>query len=206
MTDEQNTPDIEVEETAVDELALLRERAITMGIKISGNIGIEALKKKLSAKMEGTPEDEEEEETVEAVALPTRKQTKMEIEQETRKRIQKEKNVLVRCRIHNLNPSKRDLQGEIITIGNKYLGTIRKFIPFGEQTDNGYHIPKCMYDDLKSRQYQHIRTKNVKGQIQVETRMVPEYNIEIMPNLTKEELADLALQQSAVERLGGKEA
>jgi hypothetical protein len=207
MTEDVNTADIENE--ATDELTLLKKRATTMGIPFKANIGIDTLKNKINAKLTGDTgsnedenADEDEDDEPVAVARPARKKTKAEIEQETRDRLQKEKMVLVRCRIYNLNPSKRDLQGEIITVANKYLGTVRKFIPFGEQTDNGYHIPKVIYDDLKGRKYQHVKTKKVQGQIQVETRMVPEYNIELMEPLSKEELAELALKQSAAQRLG----
>ena len=111
---------------------------------------------------------------------------------------------LIRCRIYNLNPSKRDLQGEIVTVGNKYLGSVKKFIPFGEATDNGYHIPNILYEELKRRRFQSITTKSVKGQIVVNNRMVPEYSLEVLPQLTKEQLKELADKQGAAERLGNE--
>lgn len=204
MSEETSNPEVNENEEApaVDELSLLKERARTLGIPLGGNIGLEALKKKIAAKLSGEKEEPEEEEEAETKAAPTRKMTKAETEQAMREKLQKDKMALVRCRIYNLNPSKRDLQGEIITVANKFLGTVRKFIPFGEQTDNGYHIPKVIYEDLIRRQYQHVKTKRVKGNIEVETRMVPEYNIEVLEPLTAEELKDLAMRQSAAERLG----
>lgn len=203
MTEETSNPEVnETDEApAVDELSLLKERARTLGIPLGGNIGLDALKKKIAAKLAGEKE-EPEEEVEEETAAPKRKLSKAEAEQAVREKLQKDKMALVRCRIYNLNPSKRDLQGEIITVANKFLGTVRKFIPFGEQTDNGYHIPKVIYEDLVRRQYQHVKTKRVKGNIEVDTRMVPEYNIEVLEPLSAEELKDLAMRQSAAERLG----
>ena len=174
-----------------------------MGIPISGNIGIDALKKKIQHYLDGKKDEEDGiQEASENKAAP--RKSKLMLEQELRERLQKEEMSLVRCKIYNLNPAKRDLHGEIITVANKYLGTVRKFIPFGEATDNGYHIPKIIYNDLKSRQFQHIQTKQNGGKIDVKTRMVPEYSIEVLPPLTQEELEELALRQDAAERLGAE--
>lgn len=201
--DAENTPPEDQDAGApVTELSLLRERAQSMGISIPGNIGIENLKKKIDAKLAGGADTQEGE----APAAPAskRKLTRAEMDQELRDKLKKEKLFLVRCKIYNLNPGKRDLRGEIITVANKYLGTIRKFIPFGEHTENGYHIPKIIYDDLKSRRFQSVTTKTKRGKIEVDTRMVPEYNIEIMPSLTREELKELALKQAGAERFGAE--
>ena len=184
---DQDTPE-EVEtgvETSLrpeDELKMLKERAKTLGIPISGNVGVDTLKKKIEAKLSGSQEPSDEgdsEEGAEPVEM-----TKKEREQAIRKQLQKDKMKLVRCRIYNLNPSKRDLRGEIVTVANRYLGTVRKFIPFGEATDNGYHIPQVIFDDLKSRKFQQVRTDPKTGEI-TGTRMVPEYSLEVMPALTK---------------------
>jgi len=216
MTEQNDNPSEETTD-AVTELNMLKERAKMMGISLGGNIGIDTLKKKIDAKLNGTPETPTEPAPVATtpfipteaspaavVAAPPRPKTKAEIEQALRTKLHREQMALVRCRIYNLNPSKRDLQGEIITVGNKYLGTVRKFIPFGEATDGGYHIPKVIYNDLKTRQFQSIRTRTIKGQIQVDCRMVPEYSIDVMPPLTRDELSELALKQAAAERLGSE--
>jgi hypothetical protein len=193
--------DDEIEEGTMDELAQLKQRADILGVKYPRHIGVDALRKKIRDKMEGIQEEAPE---ASKAASEPKKKTKAEIEQELREQVQLEGMALVRCRIYNLNPSKRDLQGEIITVANSYLGTVRKFIPFGEATDNGYHIPQVIYDDLKERKFQQIMTKTVNGQIQVNTRMVPEYNIEVLDPLTEEELRELALKQEAAKRLGAE--
>jgi hypothetical protein len=198
----EQTDDMEEMLSPIDELALLKERAKMMGIGISGNIGVDALKKKIENHINGSKNQEDYDEEKEVAAAKAKKKSKAEIEQEIREKLWAEEMALVRCKIYNLNPSKRDLYGEIVTVSNRYLGTVKKFIPFGEATDNGYHIPKVLYNDLKTRQFQSINTKTVGGKIEVKTRMVPEYSIEVMPPLTAEELQELALAQEAAERVG----
>lgn len=185
----------------VDELAMLKERADTLGVPYSNNIGLDTLKKRVNDKLNGVTEQKEEEPSKEKTEEP-KAMTRAAKEQKLREDLAREHLALLRVRIYNLDPKKNDLRGEIITVGNRYLGSIRKFIPFGEATDNGYHIPKIMYEELKRRKFQQIRTKTVNGQIEVKSRMVPEYSLEILPPLTPEELEDLAVRQAAAERVG----
>lgn len=186
-----------------DELSMLKERARLMGIPFNGNIGVDALRKRINDRLEGKPD-----EVIQAspqVAQMSQAKTRAQIEQELRDTQQAEQLALVRCRIYNLNPAKADLPGEIVAVANRYIGTVRKFIPFGEATENGYHIPRVLLNDLKARQFQHITTKrDKKGQIEVKTRLVPEYNIVELPPLTEEELQELAIRQAAAERVNGE--
>jgi hypothetical protein len=104
---------------------------------------------------------------------------------------------LVRCRIANLDPKKKDLPGEIYTIANEYLGTVRKFVPFGEATDNGYHLPFCLYQMLDEKRFLNIRVRKVDGKEQVSHVWSKEFALEILPQLTEAELARLAASQAA---------
>lgn len=106
---------------------------------------------------------------------------------------------LVRVRITNMDPKKKDLPGEIFTVANEVLGTVKKFVPYGEQTDNGYHIPRWIYLQLEDRKFQHIRTvKDPRtGTMRPETRWLKEFALEILPPLTQEELDRLATAQMA---------
>lgn len=190
------------DETAPSELDLLKDRARLMGVPFSGNIGVETLKARIEAKMNGEPAVDEKTSDDDA-DKPVRK-SKLQLEQETRDRLQEEKMKLVRCRIYNLNPQKRDTPGEYVTVRNRFLGEVTKMIPFGEATDNGYHVPQVLVDELKSRKYQAIRTwKDEKGQLRHKARMVPEYSIEILPDLTEEEMKSLAVKQAAAKALAG---
>lgn len=105
---------------------------------------------------------------------------------------------LVRCQIYNNNPAKNDLNGEIFSVQNQFLGTVRKYIPYGEATENGYHIPRILLNMLLSKKYLQVRTiKDQNGFERVEKRIAPEFTIRELPPLTKDELARLAATQAA---------
>ncbi len=207
---------------AKTELEVLKERADVMGIEYAVNIGVDALKAKIIAKQEepskpvklADPEDEEfnhmpmnsskaRREQIKAEQEASMKTSKTETVQQIRDRLKKDAMKLVRCRVYNMNPSKADLKGELVTVGNKYLGTVRKFIPFGEATDNGFHMEQILFDELRQRKFQQLRPKKVRGiEVAPERRMVPEYNLEVLPQLTRAELKQLGEKQAAAERLG----
>lgn len=217
------------EQAPTTELDMLKARAKIMGITHSNNISVDKLREKIEAKLAGEADPEQPDVDTDgdddasapqdagmaadlstqaptgapkakaAAAAPARKLTKAEQEQAIRTKLHTEEMALVRCRITCLNPAKKDLHGEIFSVGNKFIGTVKRYIPFGEVTDDGWHIPKILYDDLKERQFQQIQTKKDPrtGTPVVSTRWVREFAIEVLPNLTKEELARLATDQAA---------
>ena len=181
-----------VDELQVDEMTILKQRATMMGIKFSNNIGLEALRKKVADAQEGITEQEQPE--VNPLATPTAQEDKLSMAQ----RIRLENTRLVRVRIQNLDPKKKDLPGEILTVANDYMGTVRKYVPYGEATDNGYHIPYCIYKLLKNRKFLHVSVKKGRnGKERVEQQWVREFAIEILPQLTEEELKQLGQAQLA---------
>lgn len=169
------------------ERALLRERLMKMGINSSPNASIETLKKKYTEALEGkTSEPEEKEDT-----------SKTESPEQIRQRLYKDNMRLVRCRIVNLNPQKRDLHGEIYTVANDILGKVSKYVPWDEAGES-YHLPYCIYKNLIKRKFLQIKTRKTReGRDIIEQQWVPEFNIEILPPLTKDELSELAAQQRA---------
>ena len=182
------------------ELDMLKSRAKLMGITFSNNIGLDSLK----AKIEEHKQASEAKTQTQAPAQIDEQQPESQTENQKKKaktvslraHLQKEKMKLVRLRITNLDPKKKDLPGEILTIGNEYLGTVRKFVPFGEATDNGYHVPYCLYEMMRDRKFLSIKTrKGPKGQTIVEQQMVREFALEILPPLTEAELARLSAAQ-----------
>ena len=190
MSDLEHQTEEEFDTSEEAELAALKERAKMMGLKLSPKIGLEKLKAKIEAKLNPP---------VEETADPG-EETEIQRKARIRKKQISEQMVLIRCRIANLNPSKRDLRGEIFTVANKYVGTVRKFIPYGEATDNGYHIPQILYEQLKTRKFLQVNTRNDRSagnQIVVDQRWVPEFSIEVLPKLTQEELGKLAASQAA---------
>lgn len=190
MSDLEHQIEEEFDTSEEAELAALKARAKTMGLKVSPKIGLERLKAKIEAKLNPSTEED----------VDPGEETEVQRKARIRKKQIAEQMALVRCRIANLNPSKRDLRGEIFTVANKYVGTVRKFIPYGEATDNGYHIPQILYEQLKTRKFLQVNTRNDRAagnQIVVDQRWVPEFSIEVLPQLTQEELDKLAASQAA---------
>jgi hypothetical protein len=183
----------------LDELTLLKKRADVIGVPYKSNIGTDSLKKKIEDHLNPPTEPEEKEEAV----VSDRRKSRAEMDQDIRDNLYKTKMRMVRVRISNMNPAKADIEGEIITVANRFLGTVRKYIPFGEKTDGGYHVPQVLLDVLKSKKFQQVKTKKVKGQIVHSVRMVSEFSIDVLDPLTAEELSQLKDQQEAAQRLDG---
>lgn len=203
-----------------DELEHLKAKAKVMNISHSGNIGVDALRAKINAKLAGEADNTNDDghpnqpnplemgakAIDEEIAREERESIQRALEAEKpvqvmslRQYMMKEQLKLVRCRVTNLDPKKKDLPGEIFTVANEYLGTVRKFIPFGEATDGGFHIPQCIFNFMESRKFVSITSKKDRatGQITVSNRDVREFALEIMDPLTDEELRELATAQLA---------
>lgn len=106
---------------------------------------------------------------------------------------------LVRVRITCHNPAKAQLAGEIISVANKFVGTVRRFVPFGDLTNDGWHIPYIIYTELLGRQFQSVTAKKKDNHglvILPEWRLLKEFSIELLPDLDAHELEKLARTQS----------
>lgn len=175
----------------VDEITLLRQRADTLGITYSPRIGVDSLRAKIDERLNETE--------AEAPASKSNKLTKLEQMAALRESMHKEQMKMVRLRITNLNPNKKELTGEIFTVANKFLGIVKKYIPYGEATEDGYHVPYILYTELRDRKFLNIKTRQDKttGQIVVNQTWVPEFALEVLPQLTQAELNKLAAAQAA---------
>lgn len=191
------------DEQAVDELTLLKERAKVMGIPFSNNISLETLRKRVSDKMEGKDEAPEvnaltgDPEIARAMAAKPLNQKANAVA--LRKLVYAKQMRQVRVRITNMDPKKKDLPGEIWTVANEYLGTVRKFVPYGEQTDDGFHIPYCLYRLLDSKRFLHIRDvkDRTTGIVRQDKVWAKEFSLDVLPTLTQGELDRLAAAQAA---------
>lgn len=171
-----------------NELELLRAKADKLGIKYSGNTGVDTLRSKINAAM-GEDESPKEEVIDEARALRIAK---------AKKRVEAKKDAekLIRIKLTCMNPAKKDWPGEVITVSNKLVGTQKKFIPF-TMDDDGYHVPNMMYKALLARKFQQFYTEKLpNGQTTRKGRLVKEFNIAILPALTKQEIKELADAQA----------
>ena len=182
MTDKIDLEDLPEE----DELEVLKQRADLLGIKYSKNVKLATLKAKIEAQIE--------EKVVKEESALTLQQIKNKAKEEQLK--------LVRIRLSLMNPMKKTWRGEVITVANALIGTVRKFIPFDPKFyKNGYHVPQCILDTLRERKFVNITTHQNGPRVEVEKEEIPEFSIEILPQLTPKELEDLAKEQRAGNRI-----
>lgn len=201
MSDSDTTLD-----TPADELALLKQRADILGIGYSPRIGVDALKEKIERKLaesQGNDAGAAEEPAADAVRVAAPKTsaplTDGQRKARLRRRMREEEMKLIRLRIVCLNPNKNALQGEIFTVANKHLGIVKKFVPYGEASEEGYHVPNVIYKQLKERKFLEVKTRRDKqtGRIKILQRWVLEFGLEVLPQLTEAELKQLAAAQAA---------
>lgn len=161
-----------------DELTALKTRADRLGISYHPSIGLEKLREKVNAKVEGASEE----------AAPV-------VEESLRARRKREASELVRIRVTCMNPLKKEYEGEIFTAGNSAVGTFKKYVPFN--ADEGWHVPRIILNQLLQRECQIFQTtKDSRGNKVRTGKLIREFAVEILPPLTAEELQELARRQA----------
>ena len=191
MTDETNLNEEnqDAEVIVQDELDALKARANLLGVKFHPSISLEKLREKVNAAVTSEGATTSEEEAKDST------EPKQETIGEKRKRLKAEALKLVRIRLTCLNPAKKEWEGEIITVGNSLIGSVKKFIPFN--ADDGWHVPHVIYQQLKERQCQVFYTAtDARGNKVRKGKLIKEFAIEVLPPLTKEELEELARRQA----------
>ena len=191
MTDETNLIEATQEDEVVvqDELDALKARANLLGVKFHPSISLEKLREKVNAAVTSDGAATSEEEAKDPA------EPKQETIGEKRKRLKTEALKLVRIRLTCLNPAKKEWEGEIITVGNSLIGSVKKFVPFN--ADDGWHVPYVIYQQLKERQCQIFYTAtDARGNKVRKGKLIKEFAIEVLPPLTKEELEELARRQA----------
>jgi len=167
-------------------LEILKERATQLGITYSPNIGEDTLAKKIEDKINGQNAGEALEQ------LQTKPLSTAELAAAKRRDAMK----LVRVVVSPMDPLRAQLEGEIVTGGNSLIGTISKYVPFNVEA--GYHIPEILYKILRDRKYMaHYTVTDSKGREINKHRLAPAYTIQVLPDLTEQELKDLARDQRA---------
>lgn len=195
MTEETIT-DNGAEDLALKAAALedLKERATKLGIKFHPTIGEDKLREKVAEAMtrldgENTPASEESDEVAATSAYVAPKETKAQ----QAYRLKSEASELIRVRVTNMNPNKREWEGEIFTAANSVVGTFRKFIPFNVP----WHVPRIILEQLRQRQFQHFTTEvDQRGNKVRRGRLIAEFAIEELSPLSEKELKELAQRQA----------
>ena len=199
LMDQQQQP----AQAEFDELATLKARADLMGIKYHPSTGIDKLKIKIENQLAGNKEDTAPTEAVVNRAPDSKSyMSEDEFKAEEFKLRKSNAGKLVRVRVTCMNPAKKEWDGEIISVGSAKIGTFKKFIKFN--TEDGWHIPFIIYEYLKERKCSVFYTETDRmGQKVRKSKLVNEFNVEVLPALSADQLKELALQQ-AME--AGKEA
>jgi hypothetical protein len=182
----------DTEDLVQDELTALKARADLLGISYHPSIGLEKLRAKVSAAINDEPAPAEEPAApvakAVAVAAPA-----VETPQQKRFRMKQEASRLVRIRVTCMNPAKTEWSGEIFTTGNKAVGSLKKFVPFNVE----WHVPHMIYEMIRDRQCQIFHTiTDARGNKIRRGKLIKEFNVEVLPDLTKAELDDLARRQA----------
>lgn len=160
------------------ELESLKSIADELGVKYHPSIGLDKLKEKVAEAQSTSVEPEE-------VVQEKPKKSLKELKNEQLK--------LVRIRVSCMNPVKRDWQGEMWSVGNRLIGSVKKFVPFEVE----WHVPQIMLNQMKQKKYQHFYTiKDDQGRKIRKGKLVNEYVIEELSPLSEAELKALAQRQA----------
>lgn len=205
--------------TAMESIEELRDAATSLELKYSGNTGIDTLRTKILTYLNETSTQEIDfgghDEEIE-IAPPLQKEKMVTTAQLIAMDASLEKNPnvrrqiiraqalrLMRVKITNLDPNDSVLSGAIISVQSKYTGKVAKYVPFGEESENGYHIPKIIYDHLKTQKF--VLRKEVKGGRfgvkTYKTTMVNKFLIEDLDPLSRSDIQELASHQRAAQSI-----
>jgi hypothetical protein len=175
------------------ELNMLKERADQMQVAYHPNIGLATLRAKIAAALN----------VVETVVAPVVVEAEPVPESvyEYRARMQAEAYALIRVVVNCMNPAKQLLPGEVFTVSNRIVGTVKKFVPFNVEA--GYHIPQMIVNQLIEKKCQifvtqedpRTKIKTSKG------KLINAFNVVVLPALTEGELKELAAAQAAANNI-----
>jgi hypothetical protein len=169
---------MEMDEVEVTEAASLREIAKNMNIKVGNLQDVDKLKALIAEK-----------------ETPKVEMTPRLLKQKKRKAQELEHMKLVSIRLSPMSPFERQLPSTTIDVGNNVLGSIKRTIQFNEP----WHVEQIVLNALREKKF-----RSKKERVDPTTRrtvytntMAKSYAIEILPDLTKVELAELAARQAA---------
>lgn len=175
--------------------AKLRENGKLLGLTFAPNASVQLMHQQLT---EARAQIENDEPTVVEADLPLS-------EQDLRKKLKLDNLKLVRIRISCLNPNKAGLPGEILCVHNDIVGTVKKYVPYNEAGE-AYHVPFILLKMMKRKRFLQIKDPPKGSRAAPTTKMVPEYGIEILEQLSPKELEDLKRAQGAASSQDDDEA
>ncbi len=188
MSNIENLDNPETPETNIAdvELQILKDHAEDIGLKYHHKVGAAKLRAQIQAHESDTeePDLKPEPEVVQTKRIKPPPGTK-----------KRQANTLIRVRVTCMNPNKREWHGEVLACGNRFIGNIKKYIPF--DNPEGWHVPHILVDRMQKAKCQiFVERRNSRGEKIKQGKLIPEYNVEIMDPLTRDEMKALATQQA----------
>lgn len=173
----------EVVDNEAAELKALKQRADMIGVKYSPNIGLETLRERVNAKLGGSDSAD----TEEVAGTPA------ETKAQRFARLRKDAIKLHRVEIICHNSHKKEWEGEVFTVSNNVIGTVKRYVPFGVV----WHVEDILLKLLEQKKYQNFYWyKDPKtGQKIRKGRLENEFTVVRKTQLTEKELAELKAKQ-----------
>lgn len=132
---------------------------------------------------------------------PVRALTKAEFREADFQRRKRDAQRLIRVRVACMDPDRRKHPGAVYSTGSSKMGKIAKYVPFNVP----WYVPKAIVEILKEAKFStYYEVPDGNGGMRAESRLIPTYSVEILPDLTENELKELAQQQAM--REGSAEA
>ena len=180
----------EAAQLAAAELENLKIRAEKLGVKFHPSISADKLREKIKA-----AQAEGEGSVGEQPEVKTSTGTDVESPAAKKLRLKREGLKLVRVRITCMNPTKKEWEGEIFTVSNNAVGTVKRYVPYN--VEDGWHVEQILLNQLRERQCQiFVTEKDSRGNKIRKGKLIREFAIEVLEPLTEEELHDLAQRQA----------
>lgn len=167
-----------------DELATLKAKADLMGIQYSPNIGLDTLRERVNKHLQDTEQNQQQ--PVVQVAPVSATPVVVDPRLESMK--------LVKVIVTSMDQTKKDYPGEVFTVSNAVIPTIKRFVPFGIET----HVEKILLDVIKDKQcLQLVEDSQAKIKGMKKKKIIRAYAVQELPQLTAEELEELRKAQLA---------
>lgn len=212
VNDQTPDPLLDEEDDIVEpsELDSLRARADLMGLQYKRTLGVEKMRELVNAAVNAEPNQLPDLKALAEQAVQTQTEVtadqlsaaiaaiptipKEETLSEKRYRLKQEANKLVRVHIMNMNPARKDWESDTYTVGNTYIGTITRTVPFNVD----WHVEQALLNVLQERECIIFREKKNQqtGQMNVKSVRIKELQIAILPPLTEQEIKELGRRQA----------